>query len=94
MSPGGAKPLTSPAGQGIHQTGAIYGLQAPTAFPARPASQWSSYLFRTAGPRIRVTLNDTLINDYTGTRNLTGNLALQAHTGTVQFRNLQARTTP
>jgi hypothetical protein len=84
----------TPAGQGIHQTGAIYGLQAPTAFPARPAGQWNSYLIQTTGPRIRVTLNGTLINDFTGTRNLTGSLALQAHTGTVQFRNLHARTPP
>jgi choline dehydrogenase-like flavoprotein len=84
----------NPAGLDIHRTGAIYGWQAPTSFPAHPAGQWNSYLIETAGSRIRVTLNGTLVNDYTSTRNTSGFLALQVHSGTIQYRNLRATTTP
>jgi choline dehydrogenase-like flavoprotein len=84
----------NPAGLGIHRTGAVYGLQAPTGFPAHPPGQWNSYLLETDGPRIRVTLNGMLVNDYTSDRSGTGFLALQVHSGTVQFRNLRAKTLP
>jgi Domain of Unknown Function (DUF1080)/GMC oxidoreductase len=80
----------NPGGQGIHRTGAVYGLQAPSAFPAHPAQQWNSYLIQTQGPTIRVTLNGTLVNEYISDRNTTGFLALQVHSGTIQYRNLRA----
>jgi hypothetical protein len=82
----------SPAGQGIHRTAAVYGLHEASTQPIRPAGDWNSYLIDTKGNRIRVTLNGTLVNDYTGDRGTNGYLTLQAHSGTVQFRNLQART--
>ena len=83
----------TPAGQGIHRTGAIYGLQAPTAFPARPPGEWNTYLIETAGPKIKVTLNGVLVNDYTSTRQQNGFLALQVHSfpSKIQFRNLQVK---
>jgi hypothetical protein len=84
----------NPAGLDIHRTGAVYGLQAPTGFPAHPPGQWNSYLLETAGPRIRVTLNGALVDDYTSDRNATGFLALQVHSGAVQFRNLRAKILP
>jgi hypothetical protein len=83
----------NPAGLDIHRTGAIYGLQAPSAFPARPPGEWNAYLIETAGPKIKVTLNGVLINDYTSTREQSGFLALQVHSfpSKIQFRNLQAK---
>ena len=84
----------NPAGLDIHRTGAIYGLQAASSFPAHPAGQWNSYLIETRGTTIRVTLNGTLVNDYTSNRATTGFLALQVHSGTIQYRNLRATTTP
>jgi hypothetical protein len=83
----------SPAGQGIHRTGSIYGLQAPSAFPARPPGEWNTYLIETAGPKIKVTLNGVLVNDYTSTRQQNGFLALQVHSfpSKIQFRNLQVK---
>ncbi len=83
----------APAGQGIHRTGAIYGLQAPTAFPAPPPGEWNTYLIETVGPKIRVTLNGVLVNDYTSTRQQNGFLALQVHSfpSKIQFRNLQVK---
>ncbi|MEV0905449.1 family 16 glycoside hydrolase [Streptomyces hokutonensis] len=84
----------NPSGLDIHRTGAVYGLQAPAGFPARPAGEWNAYLIETTGPRVRVTLNNVLVNDYTSNRRTRGFLALQAHSGTVQFRNLQAKSLP
>ncbi|HYS39147.1 MAG TPA: family 16 glycoside hydrolase [Pseudonocardiaceae bacterium] len=84
----------NPNGLDIHRTGAVYGLQAPSSFPAHPAGQWNSYLIETRGTNIRVTLNGTPVNDYTSNRRTTGFLALQVHSGTIQYRNLRATTTP
>jgi 3-keto-disaccharide hydrolase len=84
----------NPTGLGIHRTGAVYGLRAPTAFPAHPPGQWNRYLIEASGPRIRVALNGTLVNDYVSDRNATGFFALQVHSGTIQFRNLRAKALP
>jgi hypothetical protein len=48
------------------------------------------------GPRIRVTLNGQLVNDYQSTRQQTGYIALQAHDflSRTQFRNLQIKKLP
>ena len=83
----------TPPGQGIHVTGAVYGLQAPTESPAHPPGQWNTFLIETSGPRIEVTLNGKPINDYTSTRRQTGFLALQVHgqPSRVQFRDLRVR---
>ena len=80
----------NPPGQGIHKTGAIYGLQAPTAFPMVPVGEWNTYLIEANGPNIRVTLNGQLVNGYTSDRPRSGLLALQVHgnPSKVAFRNL------
>jgi hypothetical protein len=49
--------------------------------------QWNSYLIETRRATIRVNLNGTLVNEYTSDRRTTGYLALQVHSGTVQYRN-------
>ena len=83
----------SPPGQGIHRTGAIYGLQAPTSIPIVPVGEWNTYLIEATGSRIRVALNGQLINDFTSTRRLAGFLALQVHNfpSKVAFRNLRIK---
>lgn len=81
----------SPAGQGIHLTGAIYDLHAPTASPVKIPGRWNTYLIETAGPRIKVTLNGQMISDYLSSRRQDGFFALQVHgrPSRVQFRNLR-----
>jgi hypothetical protein len=64
----------------IHRTGAIYGLQAPTSIPVAPVGDWNTYLIEATGPRIRVTLNGQLINDFTSNRR------------PVAFRDLRVKT--
>jgi hypothetical protein len=58
-----------------------------------PPGEWNAYLIDTAGPKIGVTLNGLLINDYTSTRQQSGFLALQVHSfpSKIEFRNLQAK---
>jgi hypothetical protein len=84
----------NPPGQGIHRTGAIYGLQAPASIPIAPVGDWNTYLIEAAGPEIRVTLNGQPINDYTSDRQRIGFLALQVHgfPSRIAFRNLRIKT--
>jgi choline dehydrogenase-like flavoprotein len=85
--------LGAPEGAGIHRTGAIYALQAPSSFPIRPLGEWNTYLITANGNQIDVTLNGIPINSYTSTRGTSGYLALQMHDfpSRVQFRNLQVK---
>ena len=53
-------------------------------------------IYKANGPRIRVTLNGQLVNDYQSARQQTGYLALQAHDSLsrTQFCNLQVQKLP
>jgi 3-keto-disaccharide hydrolase/GMC oxidoreductase len=86
----------APDGAAIHRTGAIYALQAPTAFPVKPAGEWNTYLIDANGATISVRLNGTLVNTYTSSRETSGYLALQMHDwpSRVQFRGLQVKKLP
>ena len=54
---------------------------------------WNNYLIEANGPRIRVTLNGQLVNDYQSARQQTSYLALEAHDSLwrTQFGNLQVQ---
>ena len=84
----------TPPGEGVHGTGAIYGLQAPSGSAGNPPGQWNTYLIETSGPRIEVALNGRQINGYTSTRRQNGFFALQVHgqPSRIQFRNLHVRS--
>jgi Domain of Unknown Function (DUF1080) len=88
--------VTNTEGHPLKVTGAIYDLQAPSASTQVQIGAWNSYIIETSGPRIRVTLNGQLVNDYQSTREQTGFIALQAHDflSRTQFRNLQIRKLP
>jgi len=45
------------AGQGIHQTGAVYDAQAPSAAAFRPAGEWNHMKISFIGEQIKVELN-------------------------------------
>jgi len=57
---------------------------------------WNQYIIEANGPRIQVTLNGQLVNDYQSTREQTGYIALQAHDflSRTEFRNLLVRKLP
>jgi choline dehydrogenase-like flavoprotein len=86
----------APDGAGAHRTGAIYALQAPTAFPFKPPGEWNTYLIEANGNAITVSLNGVHVNSYASTRESSGYLALQMHDSPsrIQFRNLQVKNLP
>jgi hypothetical protein len=91
IGPGGVEndPLSS--------TGAIYRLSAPTRTDvARGPWQWNTFVIEAVGNRIKVTLNDVLVNDFTdpSSRSLRGHIGLQNHHAgsKVQFRNIRIRS--
>lgn len=88
--------ITNTEGHPLKVTGAIYDLQAPSASTQVQIGAWNNYLIEVNGPKIRVTLNGQLINDYQSTRQQTGYIALQAHDSLsrTQFRNLQIKKLP
>jgi len=57
---------------------------------------WNRFVTETNGPRIQVTLNGQLVNDYQSPRQQTGHIARQAHDflSRTQFRNLYVRKLP
>ena len=88
--------VTNTEGHPLKVTGAIYDLQAPSASTQVQIGAWNNYVIEANGPRIRVTLNGQLVNDYQSTRQQTGFVALQAHDflSRTQFRNLQIKKLP
>ncbi len=83
-------------GHPLKVTGAIYDLQAPSASTLVAIGVWNQYIIEANGPRIQVTLNGQLVNDYQSTREQTGYIALQAHDflSRTQFRNLFVQKLP
>ncbi|HKW95588.1 MAG TPA: family 16 glycoside hydrolase [Methylomirabilota bacterium] len=88
--------VTNTEGHPLKVTGAIYDLQAPSASTGVQIGAWNNYLIEANGPRIRVTLNGQLVNDYQSSRQQAGYIALQAHDSVsrTQFRNLQVKKLP
>jgi len=83
-------------GHPLKMTGAIYDLQAPSASTQVGIGVWNRFVVEAKGPRIQVTLNGLLVNDYQSPREQTGYIALQAHDflSRTQFRNLLIQKLP
>jgi hypothetical protein len=79
----------------LHQTGAVYGLQASTSLASKPAGQWNTYEIEATSTTINVTLNSQPVTTYSIPSNpprlSEGHIGLQCHTGNVQFRNILIR---
>ncbi|MNW56736.1 hypothetical protein D3C74_344690 [compost metagenome] len=82
-------------------TGAIYTFQGADAAAVtaalKPVGQWNAYDIRVEGDRIRIYLNDVLVNDFTSTdpaRDLSsGFIGIQNHGAgeTVSYRNIRVK---
>lgn len=88
--------VTGTEGHPLKMTGAIYDLQAPSASTQVAIGVWNRFIIEANGPRIQVTLNGQLVNDYQSPREQTGYIALQAHDflSRTQFRNLSIQKLP
>ncbi len=85
------------AGEGIHATGAAYDIQAPSAFPAKPAGEWNHIKIEFKGVHLKIELNGVLIMDWNSVpggkvKDLSpeGYIGLQNHDSTSPpfFRNI------
>jgi hypothetical protein len=92
----GFNPDTGQNGSPLHQTGAVYALQASTSLASKPAGQWNTFEIEATSTTIKVTRNGQLVTTYaipgTTARLSEGHIGLQCHTGNVQFRNVMIRT--
>jgi hypothetical protein len=88
--------VTNTEGHPLKVTGAIYDLQAPFASTQVAIGAWNRFVIEANGPRIQVTLNSQLVNDYQSPRQQMGYIALQAHDflSRTQFRNLFIQSLP
>ena len=80
----------------MRSTGAIYNVNAPIRTDvAKGPWQWNTFVIEAVGSRIKVTLNDVVVNDFTDPRprSLRGHIALQSHHdgSKVQFRNIRIK---
>lgn len=96
IDPRGYNAETNLENDPLRSTGAIYNLKAPLRTDvARGPWQWNTLSIEAIGPRIRVMLNDVLVNDFVDPkpRSLRGHIALQNHHAgsKVQFRNIRIR---
>jgi hypothetical protein len=90
IDPRGFDSATGTEGHPLKLTGAIYDLQAPFGPTQVQIGAWNDLVVEANGPRIKVSLNGTLVNDYQSSRQQSGYIALQAHDfqSRTQFRNL------
>lgn len=88
-----------PDGSPIHRTGAIYAVatQALSQISARRPGQWNEFEIRVQGPQFSVTLNGTLVCQFTNNDPARGQsvqpnfIGVQTHTGRVLYRHIRMK---
>jgi len=81
-----------------YSSGSLYRYLAPKTNAIKPAGEWNSVEIECRGPRIKVTLNEQLIQDIDQSRidviakkPLSGYFSLQNHNSPVMFRNIRLK---
>lgn len=79
-----------------HSTCSLYRYVAPQAIASKPAGEWNDLLIECRGPRIRITLNGQVVQDFDQSQDerlqqkpLRGYIQLQNHGRKVDFRNIE-----
>lgn len=97
IDPRGVNAETNQENDPLSSSAAIYRVNPPTRTDVeRGPWQWNKLVIEAVGTRIKVTLNDVLVNDFMDPkpRSLRGHIALQSHHGAskVQFRNIRIKS--
>ena len=84
--------INHPTAGDTYLTGGIQRAQPPTSSPLRGKNEWNELAVTAIGQRYTVKLNGKEINNFTGSRNLSGYIGLECHkSGPVQFRNVRIK---
>jgi hypothetical protein len=92
--------LTDDAGKtpNVHSTGSLYRYIAPREIAVKPAGEWNTIEITCVGPHVSVVLNGREVVDVdqstvTALKNkpLKGNVCLQNHGGTIDFRDVSVK---
>ncbi len=85
----------------IHSHAALYNYVAPTSNAGKSASEWQSLEIDCRGPKIKVTLNGSVVQDFDQTTNketkdkpLSGYVCLQNHGHKIEFRSVKIKEFP
>jgi hypothetical protein len=80
-------------GQGIHRTGAIYNLAAPSKIVSKPVGQWNDLEIKAIKQYYIVIINHQEVTEFVGNRSLEGYVGLQNHDAKskVSFRNIRIK---
>jgi hypothetical protein len=78
-----------------HSSGSLYRYVAPKVNAVKPAREWNTVDIECIGPRIRITINDQLVQDVDQSaideiknKPLKGYVCLQSHSNQVEFRKI------
>lgn len=87
-----------PPDRTAHSTGSLYRYVPPKASAAKPAGEWNKISIECRGPKIKIVLNDQVVQDVDQTtvpaiakKPLKGHVALQNHGGEVDFRAVKIK---
>ncbi len=81
-----------------HSTGSLYRYVAPKVSAAKPAGKWNKISIECLGPKIKIVLNDNVIQDVDqskispiANKPLQGYISVQNHGGEVDFRAIKLK---
>lgn len=84
--------INDPDARDTFLTGGIQRHQPPTSSQLRPRSQWNEMSVVVTGQHYVVMLNGKVVNDFVGSKNLSGYIGLENHNrGFVRFRNMRIK---
>ena len=72
-------------------TGSVYNVKKASATASKPAGEWNTYEIKAVGQQYTITVNGTVVNEFTGDISTRGFIGLQNHDpgSVVSFRNVR-----
>ena len=66
-------------GNATHRTGAIYNFSSPSVNASKPPGEWNAFEIHAIGQNYTVILNNKMVTEFVGNRQLEGYIGLQNH---------------